>query len=305
MHIGITFPQTEIGADPAAVVAYAQAAEDLGCSHILAFDHVLLPDASVRPGYKGFYKIPNQFLEPFVLFGFLAGVTKRIHFASGVLILPQRQTALVAKQAAVVDVLSKGRLRLGIGTGWNDTEYLALKENFHNRGKRSEEQIAVMRALWTNQVVTFKGKWHEFESMGMNPLPVQRPIPVWLGGNVPEVRDRIGRIGDGWILTRFIDADKVLEAFEDVRRAARGAGRDPALIGFEGRVNLADTTPDQQARQVEDWQRVGASHVSLNTMDAGLTSPQAHIDAVRRFMEAVKGIAKPSAAAPQGKTAGA
>src|SRR4029453_17668221 len=198
MNIGVVFPQVEIGQDPAVVRDYAQTVEGLGYTPLLVFDH--LPGANPeRPGgWKGPYTYRHLFHEPFVLFGYLAAVTERVELVTGILILPQRQTALVAKQAAVVDVLSRGRLRLGIGIGWNFVEYEALGENFKNRGRRSEEQIEVLRALWTKELVTFTGRWHKITDAGINPLPVQRPIPIWLGGGAEQVLRRIARLGDGW-----------------------------------------------------------------------------------------------------------
>ena len=196
MRIGVIFPQIEIGSDPAAIRDYAQAAEELGYHYLLAFDHVLGANSASRPGWRG-YRHTDMFHEPFVLFGYLAGVTKNIELTTGVLILPQRQTALVAKQAASLDIVSGGRLRLGIGIGWNPVEYEALGEDFHNRGLRSEEQIEVLRALWTQELVTYDGKWHGITDAGLNPLPVQQPIPIWFGGSSDLVLQRIARLGDG------------------------------------------------------------------------------------------------------------
>ena len=183
MQIGVVFPQTEIGNDPAAIRDYAQTAEGLGFSHVLAYDHVLGANPQRPGGWSGPYTYLTPFHEVFVLFGYLAAVTHKLGLAAGVIILPQRQTALVAKQAASLDVLSGGRLRLGIGLGWNEVEYTSLNENFHNRGKRIEEQVVLMRRLWTEPLVDFKGKWHTIPDAGLNPLPVQRPIPVWFGGS--------------------------------------------------------------------------------------------------------------------------
>jgi probable F420-dependent oxidoreductase len=282
MHIGVTFPQTEITADPAAVRAYAEAAEDLGYSHILAYDHVLGADISGRPDWRGPYNHRTLFHEPLVLFGYLAGLTRRIEFVTGVIILPQRQTALVAKQAAEVDVLSGGRFRLGIGIGWNEVEYQALNENFGNRGKRSEEQIAVLRALFTEESVTFHGRWHHIEAAGLNPLPVQRPIPIWLGGGAEATLRRVGRMGDGWF-PQLTPDDQARVAIARVHAYAREAGRDPSSIGIEARISIAQGTPDDWARALEAWQAIGATHLAVNTMNAGLASPQAHIEAIRRF----------------------
>jgi probable F420-dependent oxidoreductase len=192
MRLGTIFPQTEIGSDPVAVRDFVQAAEDLGYDHLIVFDHVLGADTSHYTDWQGPYTKDDMFHEPMVLFGYLAAMTQKLELVTAVIILGQRSTALVAKQAAEVDVLSQGRLRLGIGTGWNPVEYEALNENFHDRGKRSEEQIEVMRALWTQDVVNFEGRWHTIRHAGINPLPVQQPIPVWLGGRAEAVVRGLG-----------------------------------------------------------------------------------------------------------------
>ena len=286
MRIGVTFPQNEITADPIAVRDYAQAAEGLGYTHLLAYDHVVGADITNRPDWRGPYTTASLFHEPFVLFGYLAGLTTHLEFVPGVIILPQRQTVLVAKQAAEVDVLTGGQFRLGIGVGWNEVEYEALNEDFGNRGKRSEEQITVLRALFTDEVVTFHGKWHHVEAAGLNPMPVQRPIPIWIGGSSEATLKRVGEMGDGWFPQRPPD-ETAREMVEKTREYARAAGRDPATIGFEARVSIAGATPDEWARQVEGWRAIGATHLTVNTMKAGLNSPQEHIDAIRRFKEAV------------------
>ena len=296
MKVGVVFPQTEIGADPGAVRQYAQAAEELGYDHILAYDHVLGANAASRPGWQRPYQHTDMFHEIFVLFGYLAGITQRIELVSGVLILPQRQTALVAKQAAAVDVLSGGRMRLGIGIGWNDVEYEALGENFHNRGSRSEEQIEVLRALWTNEAVTYEGRWHTITDAGVNPLPIQRPIPIWIGGgpgsagSISEaaserVLRRIGRMGDGWFPQVRPD-ERGRASVARLHEYAREAGRDPAEIGMEGRVNIARGGPEEWLREVAAWRDIGATHLSVGPMGAGLSSPDGLIDAIRRFKEA-------------------
>ena len=286
MKLGVVFPQTEITSDPAAVKEYAQAAESLGYNHLLAFDHVLGANAATRPGWSGAYRHTDQFHEPFVLFGYLAGVTERIELVTGVIILPQRQTALVAKQTAAVDVLSGGRLRLGIGVGWNAVEYEALGENFGDRGVRSEEQIEVMRRLWTEELVTFEGRWHKVTDAGINPLPVQRPIPVWFGGRAPQTISRIARMGDGWF-PLFPPDDEGRALIEDMREQTSAAGRDPDSIGIESWVSIGRGSPDDWAAAVESWRELGATHISVNTMNAGLSTPADHIDAIRRFKEAV------------------
>ncbi len=173
MKMGVVFPQTEIGSDPAMIAKFATTAESLGYDHILAYDHVLGANTESRPDWQGPYTTKSMFQEPFVLFGYLAGLTKTIGLVTGVIILPQRQTALVAKQAACVDVISNGRLRLGIGTGWNEVEYEALDANFHDRGVRSEEQIELLRRLWKDEAISYDGRWHKVTDVGLNPLPAR------------------------------------------------------------------------------------------------------------------------------------
>ena len=202
MRIGVVFPQTEIGSDPGVIREYAQAAEEMGYSHILAYDHVLGANIASRPGWRGPYTSETQFHEPFVLFGYLAGLTRRIELVTGVIILPQRQTALVAKQAAEIDVLSGGRLRLGVGIGWNAVEYQGLNEDFSNRGVRLEEQIEVLRAIWSGTAITYQGRWHTIDHAGINPLPAQRPIPIWIGATAETALRRAARLADGWFPQR-------------------------------------------------------------------------------------------------------
>ena len=288
MRIGVVFPQTEIGADPVAVRDYAQAAESLGYDHLLVYDHVLGANPSSRPGWRG-YQHTHMFHEPFVLFGYLAGLTQRMELVTGVLILPQRQTALVAKQAAEVDVLSGGRLRLGIGVGWNAVEYEALGEDFHNRGRRSEEQIEVLRALWTQELITYQGRWHKITDAGLNPLPVQRPIPLWFGGMADRVLRRIARHGDGWF-PQFEPDDSGRAMLDKLHAYVRQEGREPSSIGIEGRVSLANQSPEEWEDIVRAWRELGATHVSANTMGSGLSSPDGHIEAIRRFKEAAANV---------------
>lgn len=284
MRIGAVFPQTEISSDPAKVKDYAQAVEEIGCDHILAFDHVLGGNAATHD-LKGPYKHTDSFHELFVLYGYLAAVTEKIELASGIIILGQRQTALVAKQAAAIDIFSNGRLRLGIGIGWNDVEYEALGMNFSDRGKRCEEQIDVMRKLWCNELITYEGKWHKITDAGLNPLPVQQPIPVWFGGHAEAVMRRIATIGDGWFPIFDLDDDGKRE-LEKLRGYIAEAGRDPSEIGIESFNTAGGTTPDDWSRSAAAWKAEGATHISFNTMNAGFKSLDEHIDAVRRFHEA-------------------
>ncbi len=289
MELGVIFPQTEIGADPAAVRDYAQGAEDLDYSFLVIFDHVLGAniDRPDRAGGRWPYNHRDLVHEPLVTLSYIAAVTNRLGLMPAVIILPQRQTALVAKQAAEVDVLSGGRLRLGVGLGWNAVEYEALGEDFHNRGKRIEEQVEVMRALWTNDLVTFEGKWHRITDAGINPLPVQRPIPIWMGGYVDPVLRRIGRMADGWVMVGGPGKD-VKEQVERVRQYAREAGRDPASIGIQGGLRYGDRNPEEWRADLATWESVGATHVAVGTRGFGLASTSAHIDALREVKQELK-----------------
>ncbi len=280
MRIGAVFPQTEIGNDPGAIRAWAQAVEDLGYRHVLAFDHVLGAGVDTRRDWSGPYSSEDPFHEVFVLFGYLAAVTRVVELVTGILILPQRQTALVAKQAAEVDVLSGGRLRLGIGIGWNEVEYEALGESFGDRGNRSEEQVRLLRELWAAPTITFSGRWHRVDNAGINPLPARRGIPVWFGGNAEATLRRVGRIGDGWLPQRGPD-EVARSMLGTVRKYAQEAGRPPAEIGFEPRLNLARVPASDRAGFVAGWRDLGATHLSVNTMGLGLTGADDHIAALR------------------------
>ena len=293
MRVGVVFPQTEIGPDPVAIRDYVQAAEDLGYSHLIAYDHVLGADTRFHEGWSGGYALNDMFHEPLVVLGYMAAITKTLELVTAILILGQRQTALVAKQAAEVDVLSGGRLRLGVGIGWNHVEYEALGQNFHNRGRRTEEQIPLLRALWTQEVVNFKGSWNHVTDAGINPLPVQRPIPIWMGAGgrlspVPPERvlRRVARLADGWF-PQFSPDEAGRETITRVREYAREEGRDPSVIGMEARINIADGNPEFWVERAKAWEELGATHISVNTMRARLESSEAHINAIRQFKEVV------------------
>lgn len=286
MKIGVIFPQTEIGADPAIIRDYATTAESLGYDHIIAFDHVLGANTASRPDWQGPYTSASMFHEPLILFSHLAAITQTIEFVTAVIILPQRQTALVAKQAACLDVLSGGRLRLGIGTGWNAVEYEALGENFHNRGKRSEEQIEVMRQLWRDEAVTFDGRYHKITDAGLNPLPERRTIPIWLGGQAPQVLERVGKIGDGWF-PMFGPDDSGKAMIDQVRKIATEAGRDPSSIGIQTFLP-ATGSANKDLERLKRWQDFGVSHIAINTMNQDLDSPRDHIGRITDFREVVE-----------------
>ena len=286
MQLGVVFPQNEIGEDPGAVRAFAEAAEALGYEHLIFYDHVLGADTTRRPDWQGPYSHLDPFHEPMVTFGYLAALTSRIELVTAVIILPQRQTALLAKQAAQVDVLSGGRLRLGVGVGWNDVEYEALGENFHDRGKRSEEQVELLRALWTKEIVDFHGRWHSIPGAGIKPLPVQRPIPIWFGGGRSDgVLRRIARLGNGWFPQLQAD-EQGRERMAAFRNFVAEAGRPQSDVGVDARVALSRGGLDGALRDAETWQDMGATHISFNTLRAGLGSPDNHIAALRRFKEA-------------------
>ena len=286
MKLGVVFPQTEIGVDPIVIRDYAQAAEQIGYEHVLVFDHVLGADPVRFEGkFRPPYTHQTLFHEPFVLFGYLAAVTTKLELATGIIILPQRQTALVAKQAAEVDVLSGGRMRLGVGIGWNHVEYEALGENFRNRGRRIEEQIALLRRLWTEELLDFDGKYERVNQASINPLPIQRPIPIWMGGTADAVLRRVARLADGWF-PQFRPGPQASETIEQLRGYIREAGRRVEDVGIEGRISLFNTPEDQWSVALQGWRDLGATHVSFNTMNAGLASPHAHVDAIRRFHEA-------------------
>jgi probable F420-dependent oxidoreductase len=285
MQVGVVFPQTEIGADVGAVRAYAQQVEALGYRHVLAFDHVVGADPKVHTGWSGYYDVHDTFHEPMVLFGYLAGATTSLEFVTGILIVPQRQTVLVAKQAAEVDLLSGGRLRLGVGIGSNTVEYEALGEDFTNRGKRSEEQIALMRRLWTEQTVTFDGKFHKVTGAGLAPLPIQRPIPIWIGAASTRGVERAGRLADGWF-PMVAPGPELEEARSVVERAAVAAGRDAKTIGMEAWVTWQANT-DEVVAEIAKWAEAGASHLSINTMGAGLKTVDDHLAALTAVADTI------------------
>jgi probable F420-dependent oxidoreductase len=279
MDVGVVFPQTEIGPDSGGVRAYAEAVADLGYSHVLAYDHVLGADTAVYRDWQGPYDLASTFHEPFVLFGYLAGIAPSLAPVTGILIAPQRQTALIAKQASEVDRLSGGRLRLGVGIGWNRVEYDALGKDFSNRGRRLEEQVALLRRLFTEESVTFRGRHESVVGAGLSPLPIQRPVPIWFGAMSDPALRRAGRLADGWF-PQVVPGHGLEAARAIVESAAAEVGRDPATLGMEGRLNAGSGDLDRLASHVERWREAGASHVSINTMGAGLVGPDAHIAAL-------------------------
>ena len=285
MRIGVVFPQTEIGGDRGAIRAYAERVEELGFAHILAYDHVLGADPEVHAPWNGPYDVDTTFHEPFVLFGYLAAITA-LELVTGIIILPQRQTALVAKQAADVDVLTNGNFRLGIGLGWNAVEYEALGKDFTDRGRRMSEQIELMRSLWTQRSVTHHGAYEHVTGAGLAPLPVQRPIPIWFGAASEPAYRRTGRLADGWFPQvppgPHLDAARAI-----VDQAATAAGRDPSSLQMEGRVSWTAAGIEKVVDHVARWRDAGASHLSINTMNADLGAVDDHLGVLATVADAV------------------
>ncbi len=286
MQIGAVYPQTELPTDAASVRAYAHGVEELGYRHLLAYDHVLGADPVPHAPWNGPYDVDTTFHEPLVMFAFLAAITN-LELVTGIIIAPQRQTALLAKQAAEVDILAEGRFRLGIGIGWNQVEYEALGQDFTTRGRREEEQIGLMRQLWTERSVSFSGRFDHITAAGLLPLPVQRPIPIWLGGSSPAAYRRMGKLADGWF-PGVSPGRQLDEALELVAESASAAGRDPSTIGMEGRVSWAEGGANVLAARVESWRLAGASHVTVNTMGVSLAGVAGHLGALASAAKALE-----------------
>ncbi len=282
MKIGVVFPQTEFPPNPIAVRDYTQAVEGLGFEHLHAYDHVLGANPERPGGWNGPYTHRHPFFEPFVLFSYLAGLTHKLEFDTGILILPQRQTALVAKQAATLDVLSGGRTRLGVGNGWNAVEYTALDEDFHTRGRRMEEQVQLLRLLWTQPLVNFQGRWHNIPDAGINPLPIQRPIPIWFGGTDDRVLKRMARIGDGWMLN-IRSLEQVQSGLKRLNECLDETKRDKSSFGIDLRLNMSLVGPDGWTSFIASCKELGATHLTVNTMGCGFETPTAHLKALKQF----------------------
>jgi probable F420-dependent oxidoreductase len=303
MKIGAIYPQAEIETDGGAVRAFAQGVEAMGYDHILGFDHVLGANRASRPGAFMPYDLDTTFQEPLVMFSHMAACTKTVGFMTAVLVLPQRQAALVAKQVACLDILSEGRFRLGVGTGWNSVEYESLGMDFATRGKRIEEQVAVMRQLWTQRAVTFNGQDHTITDAGLMPMPVTRPIPVWFGGgndrvlfgkpaNLNVLR-RIARLGDGWI-QQDMPRERARELIDTFHGFCREYGRDPAAVGIEAVFHLRKGEEDSWSDEVPPWRDM-VSHMGLNTMGQKLFGVDAHLKRFEAFRGAVPDLFKDGA----------
>jgi probable F420-dependent oxidoreductase len=267
------------------VRTFAEGVEALGYPHLLAYDHVVGADPTAHGPWRGPYDVQTTFHEPFVLFGFVAGFTQ-LELVTGIIIAPQHQTVLLAKQAAEVDLLTEGRFRLGVGIGWNPVEYEALGESFTTRGKRFDEQIPLLRRLWTEPAVTHEGTFDRVTAAGLAPLPQQRPIPIWVGGQSPPAYRRIGRLADGWF-PQVRPGPPLQEALAVVGEAAEAAGRDPATIAMEGRVTWTADGIGKLVHHLGNWQAAGATHVTVHTMGAGLPTAEAHLEVLATVAEAI------------------
>jgi probable F420-dependent oxidoreductase len=291
IRLGAVFPQVEMPADPVAIRDYAQAVEAMGFDQMIVYDHVLGADLTNRPDWNKPYSAKSPFQEPLVLIAHLAAITQRLEFFTGVLVLPQRQAALVGKQAACIDLLSNGRLTLGVGTGWNTVEYEALGVSFEKRGERLDEQIDFLRRLWTEDSFTYRGKYHDLTEAGIWPRSVQRPIPIWVGGNAPLAMRRAARLADGWLpVSAAEDAADEIGRFHEM---VREAGRDPAKVSV-GNIVIVDRAWNGKVRgweeavaDTEAWRKAGATHVSFHTTGADLKTPDDHIEFLRKIREAI------------------
>lgn len=285
MEFGAVFPHNEIGTDPGAIKAYAQGVEALGVTHLLIYDHVLGADPDRAGGWQGAYDKNVAFHEPFTTFAFIAAVTEKLEMITTVLILPQRQTVLVAKQAAQVAVLSNNRFRLGIGTGWNKIEYEALNETFTNRGKRQAEQVELMRKLWREDSLTYQSEYHTINGAGINPRP-SKPIPVWFGGSAPALLERCGQIGDGWIPLMGAN-DAARECIDTIRSSRAATGRSFEDFGIQAQAQYSGGNPDRWASHAVKWRDIGATHLAIATHNAGPTDVDGHLSRIQEYLDAV------------------
>jgi probable F420-dependent oxidoreductase len=288
LRIGAVFPQTETGGNREEIRAWIEGVRDAKFAHMVAYDHVLSGDQAFHhPKLVGRYDETKPFQEVMVLFGFMAALAPDVEVVSGVVILPQRQTALVAKQAATVDILTGGRFRLGVGIGWNDIEYQGLNESFGNRGKRIEEQIDLLRRLWQEPIVTYAGTWHSIDHAGLAPLPLQRPIPIWIGGSADVALQRAARIADGFFSNSGINLERAQHEVTTIKAELQRIERDSASFGFEPRLNLAEQNPDAWRRAVTWWREAGATHLSINTMNAGCATMAEHLAGLELVRSAI------------------
>jgi probable F420-dependent oxidoreductase len=285
MQIGAVLPHNEIGTDPGAIKAYLQGVEELGMTHLLIYDHVMGADPNRPGGYKGPYDKDIAFHEPLTFFAFAAAVTSSIELVTTVLILPQRQTVLVAKQAAEVAILSENRLRLGVGTGWNEIEYQALNEDFTNRGRRQADQVELMRKLWTSDAFSYSSDYHTIELASINPLPSE-PVPIWFGGSAPALLERCARLGDGWMPLGGAN-DKSAALLDQIRTHREAAGRSMDGFGVQAQAQWGGGDPDRWRSHAERWRDIGATHLAVATHNAGPTDVDGHLARITEYRDAV------------------
>ena len=285
MEIGAVFPHNEIGTDPQAIKDYAQGVEELGVTHLLIYDHVLGADRDRPGGFEGPYDKDVAFHEPFTTFAFIAAVTKKLDMITTVMILPQRQTVLVAKQAAELAILSNNRFKLGIGVGWNAVEYTGLNENFKNRGKRQEEQVELMRLLWESEVLEYKGDYHHIDKASINPRP-SKSVPIWFGGGAPQLIERCADLGDGWIPLMGPNeaARKTLAAIKE-KRESKGLNWDN--FGVQAQAQYAGGDAERWNKHAEKWRNLGASHLAIATHNAEPTNVEGHLGRIKEYLNAV------------------
>ena len=287
MQIGAVFPHNEIGTDPGAIKAFAQGVESLGISHLLIYDHVLGADPDREGGFRGPYDKDVAFHEPFTTFAFIAAVTEKLEMITTVMILPQRQTVLAAKQAAEVALLSNNRFRLGVGVGWNEVEYVGLNETFTNRGRRQAEQVEVMRKLWSEDSLDYTGDYHRIDKASINPRPSQ-PIPVWFGGSAPALLDRVARLGDGWIPLMGAN-DKAQACIDTIKATREAAGLSFDNFGIQAQAQYAGGSAERWQKHAQAWQDMGCTHIAIATHNAGPTDVDGHLSRIREYQDAISG----------------
>ena len=285
MQIGAVFPHNEIGTDPGAIKAYAQGVEDLGISHLLIYDHVLGADPDREGGFRGAYDKDVAFHEPFTTFAFIAAVTQKLEMITTVMILPQRQTVLAAKQAAEVALLSNNRFRLGVGVGWNEVEYVGLNETFNNRGRRQAEQVEVMRKLWSEDSLDYTGDFHRIDKASINPRPSQQ-IPIWFGGSAPALLDRVARLGDGWIPLMGAN-EKAQACIDRIKTTREAAGLSFDTFGIQAQAQYSGGSPERWQKHAQAWRNMGCTHIAIATHNAESTNVDGHLARISEYQDAL------------------
>lgn len=287
MKFGVVFPHHEIGTDPGAIRAYAQGAEqELGADHMLIYDHVLGADPDRPGGWSGPYDKDVAFHEPFTVFSFMAALTESIEFATSVLVLPQRQTALVAKQAAELAIVSDYRFRMGIGSGWNEVEYEALGVPFEHRGSRQAEQVELMRRLWSEDTFTFRGRFHDVTMAGILPRP-EKTIPIWFGGIADPLLKRCALLGDGWF-PLGVPNDASARAIDTMREIRESNGLSWDGFGIQAQAQFRGGTPERWSNHAQRWEALGCTHLAVATHTAGNETVDDHLAAAKQYLDAVR-----------------